>query len=155
MEETSSAKTKMKAVAILLVLYAVLLFGFDIAIVINENTPVFVTPYGECYHRKGCSTIHRNYTQFSVLEAAENGYRSCDVCDPPEPVAHGVPVEKVCSYVFTFGNILESSMKALPHLVFVAQFYIFFSPDEYALSFWTHFIFAYLFILLYPFRVCF
>lgn len=49
----------------------------------NQTTyTVYITPYGECYHRKNCRTIKYSYSAVSKQKAIKMGRRACKVCRP-------------------------------------------------------------------------
>lgn len=50
----------------------------------NENTTVHITDTGVCYHRSGCGAL-RSDNEVTLRYAVENGYLSCDRCNPPKP----------------------------------------------------------------------
>lgn len=48
----------------------------------QESYTVYVTPYGECYHRENCRTIKSSCKAVSKDKATSMGRRACKVCKP-------------------------------------------------------------------------
>lgn len=52
------------------------------AYTVPGTTRVYITPTGECYHRKDCSYIKNSFEESTVAAAEADGYRACSRCDP-------------------------------------------------------------------------
>lgn len=52
------------------------------AYTVPGTTRVYVTPTGECYHRKDCSYIKNSFEESTVAAAEADGYRACSRCKP-------------------------------------------------------------------------
>lgn len=51
--------------------------------VAQQASVVYVTPYGEKYHRETCRTIkHSDKKSLSKADAISRGYGACKVCKP-------------------------------------------------------------------------
>ena len=51
--------------------------------VAQQASVVYVTPYGEKYHRETCRTIkHSDKRALSKADAINRGYGACKVCKP-------------------------------------------------------------------------
>lgn len=51
--------------------------------VAQQASVVYVTPYGEKYHRETCRTIkHSDKKPLSKADAISKGYGACKVCKP-------------------------------------------------------------------------
>ena len=49
----------------------------------QQTSVVYVTPYGEKYHRENCRTIkHSDKRPLSKADAISRGYGACKVCKP-------------------------------------------------------------------------
>lgn len=51
---------------------------------VPDETVVYVTDTGECYHRSGCSYLQSS-NRLSIKEAVQSGYRACSRCNPGVP----------------------------------------------------------------------
>lgn len=73
-----------KAIVVLLLIYLVLFAVFFIRKAPNGDRTVYTTSTGECYHTSGCSSLTYSKYRTTLSDAVDEGYRSCDNCDPPE-----------------------------------------------------------------------
>ena len=48
----------------------------------TNSALVYVTPTGECYHKKNCRTIEKSTVTPIELDLAVKNYRACSVCRP-------------------------------------------------------------------------
>jgi methylphosphotriester-DNA--protein-cysteine methyltransferase len=48
----------------------------------TENTIVYITKTGECYHKEGCTSL-RNSRKERTLSEVYKKYRPCSLCNPP------------------------------------------------------------------------
>lgn len=48
----------------------------------EDEKKVYVTEYGEKYHRKGCQYLSQSAYEISLKSAQRKGYEPCSVCDP-------------------------------------------------------------------------
>lgn len=46
---------------------------------------VFVTNYGEKYHRAGCHYLSQSCNSIALINAINRGYTACSYCHPPLP----------------------------------------------------------------------
>lgn len=72
--------------ALCLLLAAVLVFSFMIPAVAssyNGNETVYVTTYGEKYHRHSCQYLSDSKHATTLQSAHDRGYDACSRCDPP------------------------------------------------------------------------
>ncbi len=50
----------------------------------ESATMVYITPSGQCYHKKDCSHLHGSELTITLDEAKKRGLRPCSRCEPPE-----------------------------------------------------------------------
>lgn len=50
----------------------------------NNDTIVYITNTGECYHRNGCGSLSKSKIQTTLSSAKSRGYRACKRCNPPK-----------------------------------------------------------------------
>jgi hypothetical protein len=48
-----------------------------------NDTEVYTTATGECYHMGWCSSLRRSKYTTTVSDAINNGFRACNRCHPP------------------------------------------------------------------------
>lgn len=110
-----AAKSRDIAVALLALLVANSLLYFSLWVVRtpNGNKTVYVTRYGDCYHRAGCSSLDESKFE-KPLQSAALGYRQCRNCKPPTLVIREKNQKIDLLSQFTFGSVMD----ALPPLIF-------------------------------------
>ena len=50
---------------------------------VQEDTTVYITKTGECYHRGFCWHLSKSKIAVTLQEATDDGYRPCKNCRPP------------------------------------------------------------------------
>ena len=76
----------------ILIILSILLIVFTISFVLEDKTsyeytstfeeqpPVYITEYGNCYHSSDCYYLSRSKIEKGLYEAKANGYRECSYC---------------------------------------------------------------------------
>ena len=55
----------------------------------SGSTTVYITDYGEKYHRSSCQYLHDSKHSISLSSAVNQGYTPCSVCNPPTLTSNG------------------------------------------------------------------
>lgn len=48
----------------------------------SDDTVVYITKTGECYHSDGCSSLRKSKIATTLKSAVDKGYRPCSKCHP-------------------------------------------------------------------------
>lgn len=66
-----------------------------LAYAVPDDTMVYVSEYGEKYHRENCSYISSSETKSMTIKVAEKmGYEACSRCDPDQKTGVYISDEK-------------------------------------------------------------
>lgn len=52
----------------------------------NGDSIVYITAYGEKYHRSSCGSLYNSCIETTLQSAVENGYTPCQRCNPTSPL---------------------------------------------------------------------
>lgn len=50
----------------------------------DTSAIVYITEYGEKYHRSSCQYLSKSKIQTTVKKALQSGYEPCNICNPPK-----------------------------------------------------------------------
>lgn len=85
----------MKKIALNLLVIG-LAFGISCSTETNNESTVFVTNTGNCYHEISCRYLGQSYVPISITRAIERGYDPCTSCHPiTKPVSNGDTERKI------------------------------------------------------------
>ena len=67
----------------------------------SGSTTVYVTDYGDKYHRSSCQYLHSSKNAISLSSAVNRGYKPCSKCDPPRLTSSGGGTTQTPTYPST------------------------------------------------------
>ena len=67
----------------------------------SGSTTVYVTDYGDKYHRSSCQYLHSSKNAISLSTAVNRGYTPCSKCDPPRLTSNGGGTTQTPTYPST------------------------------------------------------
>ncbi len=67
----------------------------------SGSTTVYVTTYGEKYHRSDCQYLYDSKHAISLSSAVNQGYKPCSVCNPPRLTSGGGGTTQTPTYPST------------------------------------------------------
>lgn len=88
-----NGRKKLNTLAVIVLLF-IFLLGLTVqrplvASAASGSTTVYITDYGEKYHRSSCQYLHDSKHSISLQSAVNEGYTPCSVCNPPRLTSSG------------------------------------------------------------------